>query len=43
MKNLDWKKEKIRNYLTKGINQNELMSKKHKRVCKEFLLTTYLL
>ena len=26
--------EKIRNYLIKEINQNELMSKKHKKVCR---------
>ena len=26
--------EEIRNYLIKEINQNELMSKKHKKVCR---------
>ena len=28
------KMDKIRNYLTKEINQNELMSEKHKKVCR---------
>ena len=27
-------KDETRNYLTEEINQNELMSKKHKKVCK---------
>ena len=30
LKNID----EIRNYLIEGINQNELMSKKHKKVCR---------
>ena len=35
IKNLNWKKiDKIRNYLIEEINWNELMSKKHKKVCK---------
>ena len=34
-KNLDWKKkDEIRNYLIDELSQNELMSKKHKKVCK---------
>ena len=33
--NLDWKKiDKIRNYLLEEINRNELLSKKHKKVCR---------
>ena len=35
IKNLNWKKiDEIRNYLIEEINWNELMSKKHKKVCK---------
>ena len=30
------KLDEIRNYLTEEINQNELMSKKHKEVCRVF-------
>ena len=30
--NMDQKIDEIRNYLTEGISQNELMSKKHKKV-----------
>ena len=33
VKNLDWKIAKIRNYLFKEIEQNELMSEKRRRVC----------
>ena len=32
-----------RNYLIKEINQNELMSKNHKKVCREFNYTEHLL
>ena len=38
IKNID----KTRNYLTKEINQNELMSRKHKKVCKGFNYIDYL-
>ena len=33
-KNLDWKKDEIRNCLIQEINRNELMSKTHKKVCR---------
>ena len=32
------KTDEIRNYLIEEINQNELMIKKHKKVCKSFEL-----
>ena len=36
--------DEIRNYLVEKINQNKLMSKKHKKVVKLWIiLTTYLL
>ena len=34
MKNIDWKNGSIKKYLIEEINQNELMSKKHKNVCR---------
>ena len=35
IKNLDWKKiDEIRILLIEEINRNELMSKKHKKICK---------
>ena len=39
MKNID----ETRNYLIKEINQNELMSKKHKKVCKNLIYTDHFL
>ena len=39
MKNID----ETRNYLIKEINQNELMSKKHKKVCKNLIYTEHFL
>ena len=35
--------EEIRNYLIKEINQNELISKKHKKVCRVFNYIDHLL
>ena len=32
--NMNQELDEIRNYLTEEINQNELMSKKHKKVCR---------
>ena len=41
---LQKKKKEIKNYLIKEINQNELMSKKHKKFAEfQIILTTYLL
>ena len=34
IKNLDWKKWWNKKFLIEEVNQNELMSKKHERVCK---------
>ena len=39
LKNID----ETRNYLIKEINQNELMSKKHKKVCKNLIYTEHFL
>ena len=36
-------KDDIRNYFIEEINQNELMSKKHKKVCRVFNYTEHLL
>ena len=35
--------EEIRNYLIKEINQNELISKKHKKICRVFNYIDHLL
>ena len=35
--------EEIRNYLIKEINQNELISKKHKKICRVFIYIDHLL
>ena len=43
MKNLDWKINEIRNYLIEEINQNELISKKHKRRCRVLNYVDHLL
>ena len=37
------KLDEIRNYLIEEINRNELMSRKHKKVCRVFNYIDYLL